>query len=281
MVGLQNAKDRMARLDNILSEFRNDANSSSLYPIGTGPSRPLRILRPGVKIVNTLSSGRVAQVLDKLHQDAEVADREFMTKVMRDIEASGDTLESAAAKMIAAERANYPEIYHGHADRFLAISPAYGRFLYAIARACKATRIVEFGTSMGISTIYLTAALRDNGGGHLIGSELEPRKVARARANLDAAGLGDLVEIREGDALETLKDDGDEVDLLLLDGAFSLYLPVLKLIEPRLKPGAVVLGENAFEPGYLEHVRDPANGYLSQPLPLDEGRGNEFAVRTL
>jgi predicted O-methyltransferase YrrM len=134
---------------------------------------------------------------------------------------------------------------------------------------------------MGISTIYLAAALRDNGGGHLIGTELEPAKVARARANLDAAGLADLVEIREGDALETLRDVGGEVDLLLVDGAFALYLPVLKLVEARLRPGAVVLGENAFEPGYLDYVRNPSNGYVSQPLPLDEGRGNEFTVRSL
>jgi predicted O-methyltransferase YrrM len=105
--------------------------------------------------------------------------------------------------------------------------------------------------------------------------------VARARASLDAAGLADLVDIREGDALETLTDVGGEVDLLLIDSAFALYLPVLKLVEPRLKPGAVVLGENAFESGYLDYVRNPANGYASQPLPLDEGRGNEFAVRTL
>jgi hypothetical protein len=61
-----------------------------------------------------------------------------------------------------------------------------------IARACKATRIVEFGTSMGISTIYLAAALRDNGGGHLISSELEPGKVARARANLAAGHVAAL-----------------------------------------------------------------------------------------
>jgi predicted O-methyltransferase YrrM len=231
--------------------------------------------------VNTLSNGRVAELLSKLHQDAEAADGEFMTKVMADIEASGDTLESAAAKMIAEERVNYWTIYRGYADNFLAVSPTYGRFLYAMARACKATRIVEFGTSMGISTIYLAAALRDNGGGHLIGTELEPGKVARARANLEAAGLADLVEIRAGDALETLGEVGGEVHLLLLDGAFALYLPVLKLIEPRLRPGAVVLAENAFEPQYLDYVRNPANGYVSQPLPLDEGRGNEFAVRTL
>ncbi|WP_407179996.1 O-methyltransferase [Bradyrhizobium sp. STM 3562] len=230
--------------------------------------------------MKTLSSGRVAQVLDKLHQDAEAADREYVGATITAMERSGATLEQAAAEMIAEERMNYRAIYHGYADNFLNVSPTYGRFLYMIARASKATRIVEFGTSMGISTIYLAAALRDNGGGHLIGSELEPAKVARARANLDAAGLADLVDIREGDALETLRDVGGEVHLLLLDGAFALYLPILKLIEARLQPGAVVLGENAFEPGYLDYVRNPANGYVSRPLPLDQGRGNEFTVVT-
>jgi predicted O-methyltransferase YrrM len=131
---------------------------------------------------------------------------------------------------------------------------------------------------MGISTIYLAAALRDNGGGRLIGTELQAGKVARARANLEAAGLDGLVDIREGDALETLGRLQDDVDLLLIDGAMTLYLPVLKLIEPRLKSGAVILAENAFEPGYLGHVRDPANNYLSMPLP-DPQRGNEFTVR--
>lgn len=231
--------------------------------------------------MNTLSNGPAAETLNRLHREGESADREHINATMAAIEASGATLEQAAARLIAEERVNYRAIYRGYADNFLAVSPAYGRFLYAIVRACKATRIVEFGTSMGISTIYLAAALRDNGGGHLIGSELEPAKVARARANLDAAGLADLVDVREGDALETLADVGGEADLLSIDGAFALYLPVLKLIEPRLKPGAVVLGENAFEPGYLEYVRNPANGYVSQSLPLDEGRGNEFTVRIM
>jgi predicted O-methyltransferase YrrM len=226
-----------------------------------------------------ITSGRVAETLDTLHHDADAADRGFMADMMARFEASGQTLEQAAADLVAEERASYHTLYHGHAAHFLAVSKAYGRFLYAIARTRKATRIVEFGTSMGLSTIYLAAALRDNGGGQLIGSELEPTKVARARANLDAAGLADLVEIREGDALETLKDVGGEVDVLLIDGAWSLYLPVLKLIEPRLAPGATVLGENAFAHDYLDYVRTPANGYLSQPLAIDEGRGNEFTVR--
>lgn len=229
--------------------------------------------------MNTLSSGRIAQVLDRLHQTAEAADRDFKARIMADLEVAGASMERMIAEKLAEERADYRAIYRGRADNFLAVSPAYGRFLYAIARACRATRIVEFGTSMGISTIYLAAALRDNGGGHLIGTELEPAKVMRARASLDAAGLADLVDVREGDALETLKDVGGEVELLLIDGAFTLYLPVLKLVEPRLKPGAVLLGENAFAPEYLEYVRNPANGYVSQPLPVDEGRGNEFTVR--
>ncbi|UZE52242.1 O-methyltransferase [Rhodopseudomonas sp. P2A-2r] len=226
-----------------------------------------------------LSSKRVAETLDKLHADADAADRDLMATMMAQSETSGETLNDLAARFVDEERVNYRTMYRGHAEHFLAISPAYGRFLYAITRARRATRIVEFGTSMGISTIYLAAALFDNGGGQLIGSELEPTKVARARTHLEAAGLADLVEIREGDALDTLKDIGGGVDVLLIDGAFSLYLPVLRLIEPRLAPGAVVLGENAFASDYLDYVRNPANGYISQPLAVDEGRCNEFTVR--
>lgn len=229
--------------------------------------------------MTSLSSKRVAETLNKLHADADAADRGLMAEMMAKVEAAGATLKDAATKFIDEERANYGAMYRDHADHFLAISPAYGRFLYAMVRARRATRIVEFGTSMGVSTIYLAAALRDNGGGQLIGSELQPTKVARARAHLEAAGLADLVEIREGDALDTLKDIGGEVDILSIDGAFSLYLPVLKLIEPRLTPGAVILGENAFAQDFLDYVRNPTNGYFSRSLDIDEGRGNEFTVR--
>ncbi len=134
------------------------------------------------------------------------------------------------------------------------------------ARACKATRIVEFGSSMGISAIYMAAALRDMGGGRLIGTDLEPGKIERARANVAAAGLADLVEFRLGDARETLNSGlGGEIDMVMLDGAFTLYLPILKLLEPQLKPGALIVGENAFEEasGYIDYVRDPA-----ERLPL-------------
>lgn len=229
--------------------------------------------------VTTLSSRRVADTLDKLHHEAEIADQAHIEEMMALMESSGADAAQVVETLLAQERADNQATYRRYANNFLAVSPAYGRFLYAMARASGATRIVEFGTSMGISAIYLAAAIRDNGGGILIGTELEPSKVTRARTNLEAAGLADLVDIREGNALDTLGGIVGEFDLLHLDGAFSLYLPVLKLVETRLRPGATILGENAFERGYLDYVRNPANGYLSQPLPLDEGRGNEFTVR--
>jgi predicted O-methyltransferase YrrM len=225
--------------------------------------------------MDSLTTDPVVAVLRRLYQEAESADRPLMERY-RDRGVALDELLKAEAK-------DYRAVYRTYANNFLNVSADFGRFLYMCARARKAKRIVEFGTSFGISTIHLACALRDGGGGHLIGSELEPTKARRARENLNDAGLADLVEIRIGDALETLKDgiDGD-VDLLFLDGAFSLYLPVLKLLEPYLRDGAFVIGDNALEqsPGYLDYVRNPQNGYLSLPLPFAAGRGNELTVVT-
>jgi predicted O-methyltransferase YrrM len=130
---------------------------------------------------------------------------------------------------------------------------------------------VEFGTSFGISTLYLAAALRDNGGGRLITTEFEASKVARARENLTAGGLTDLVEFREGDALQTLKAGLPEtIDLVLLDGAKALYPEILTLVEHRLQPGAFVVADDAdVNPDYLARVRSTEHRYLSTPFGDD------------
>ena len=87
------------------------------------------------------------------------------------------------------------------------------------------------------------------------------------------AGLADLVEVREGDALRTLaRDLPDRVDLLLLDGAKALYPEILNLVEPRLRPGAFVIADDAdMSPDYLARVRSPASGYLSTSVGEDVG----------
>ncbi|RQR31968.1 O-methyltransferase [Burkholderia sp. Bp9142] len=168
-------------------------------------------------------------------------------------------------------RTDYADFYARLKDYPLAVSRETGTLLYMLARGCGARAIVEFGTSFGISTLHLAAALRDNGGGRVITSEFEASKVARARENLAAGGLADLVEIREGDALRTLAADlPDPVDLLLLDGAKALYPDVLALVERRLRPGAFVVADNAdYSPDYLAYVRAPENGYLSVPFGGD------------
>jgi predicted O-methyltransferase YrrM len=95
--------------------------------------------------------------------------------------------------------------------------------------------------------------------------------VARARDNLTAGGLIDLVEIREGDALQTLSVDLPEtIDLLLLDGAKALYPEILSLVESRLRPGAFIVADDAdYSPDYLARVRSPAAGYMSTPFGED------------
>jgi predicted O-methyltransferase YrrM len=227
--------------------------------------------------MDSLTSAPVSDVLARLFDEARAADGPLEDRFAE--VASDDT---AFAGFLALEAKDYKGMYQQLAGYYLNISPEFGQFLYGCARASRARRIVEFGTSFGVSTIFLAAALRDGGGGHLIGTELEPAKAERAHENLSAAGLDDIADIRIGDALETLRDVGDGVDLVLLDGAFTLYLPVLKLLEPRLSPGALVIAENAVEQSgeYLTYVRNPDSGYLTIPLPFGEHRGNEMSVRT-
>jgi predicted O-methyltransferase YrrM len=163
----------------------------------------------------------------------------------------------------------------------LAVSPQGGDLLYVLTRARRPLSAVEFGTSHGISAIYLAAALRDAGAGSLVSSELLPEKAEAARANLVAAELDDLVEIRVGDALETLRDVLRPVELVFLDGRNDLYLDVLRLLEPALAHDALVLADlSADDPDlvpYLSYVRGEGSGYASLTVPF--GAGLEVSLR--
>ena len=171
-----------------------------------------------------------------------------------------------------------PEAY---ANYGFPISPQQGDLIYLLCRAQRATRVAEFATSLGFSTLYAAAAVRDNGGGIVIGSEIVPQKVAAAQRNLAAAGLAQWVDIRLGDARQTLRDLGGGVDFALIDGwpteeAKSLALQVMQLIAPQVRIGGLVMNDNA-EPDYLRFVRDPSNGFLSLSLPIK--RGTELSLK--
>ena len=217
--------------------------------------------------MNSLLLPEARNVLERLHALADARDESIIQQVRgNEAEWNAATAEQKAALM---------------SDALLPVSKDAGRFLYAVARSIDAKRIVEFGTSFGVSTIYFAAAIKDNGGGLVIGTELEPSKVAKANQHLAEAGLSEFADIRAGDAMQTLRDVGT-VDLLFLDGWKLMYLDLLKLLMPDLRQGAVVLADDvtlfpADVAAYLDYVRDPTNGFVTATLPL--GDGIEYSVK--
>jgi predicted O-methyltransferase YrrM len=203
-------------------------------------------------VTNLLENEDVRSVLDRLFKAAE---------------SDGDRLPETRP-------AGAQEQADALADVYLPISAAGGQFLYALVRASRPETVVEFGTSFGISTIYLAAAVADNGIGHVHGSEMSAAKIAAARANIKDAGLAGAVTVHEGDARETLADLPGPIGFVLLDGWKDLCLPVLRLLEPRLRPGALVVADDSSfstMADYLAYVRDPANGYVSVAFPVEDG----------
>ena len=213
--------------------------------------------------MTTLTESPVAPLLDRLFHQAEAVSPFALPGIA--------ALSPEERERMMRSKTEYLDFYALLKDAPLPVSRETGRLLYMLARSTRATAIVEFGTSFGISTLHLAAALRDNGGGRLVTTEFEPSKVARARKNLEEAGLHDLVEIRVGDALQTLSRDlSSSIDLLLLDGAKSLYPEILTLVEARLRPGAAIVADNADDsPAYLTRVRAVDGGYLSIPFARD------------
>jgi predicted O-methyltransferase YrrM len=230
-------------------------------------SGSLRNTHPGVAMrrSNHLKTPEVSTLLDELHGAARSDRFRFLGLI--------PTLAAGLLKGKSFSEAVTPEAMR---NCFISVPRDEGWFLYLTARAVQARRVVEFGTSFGISTIYLAAAVRDNGGGVVIGTELEPSKHERAVANLARAGLADVADVRLGDALETLKETPEPIDLVFLDGWKNLYLPVLELLKGRMRPGSVVLADNihTFKKDlrpYVEYVQSGQNGFESTTLSVSDG----------
>lgn len=219
----------------------------------------------------SLDSPPIATTLARLHREARLDLIRFPSVLAREALAR---LRGQAGDAV------------GMAERFASVriplGTVAGRLAYTIGRSIAARNIVEFGTSFGISTLYLAAAVRDNGGGQVIGTELAESKWRAARSNLAEAGLADVVDVRLGDAMQTLQHLPESIDMVLLDGWKDLYLPVLHLLEPRLRCGGVVLADNVkmFKKDlapYLRYVKTDSGRYVSTTLPI--GTGLEYSLR--
>lgn len=199
-------------------------------------------------------------------------------KILKVIQSMNERRKRPDASAFAGPGSPDPEQF---ADYGFSIHPEQGDLIYLLCRAMKATRVVDFATSVGMSALYFAAAMRDNGGGEVIGAELVAEKAKTAYQNLAAAGLDDYVSVRVGDARETLKDVGGPVDFVLIDGwplaeGPTLARQVIEIVAPQLRVGGYVLNDNA-EPDFLEFIRDPANGFISLTLPIK--RGTELALK--
>ncbi|MFI6585067.1 O-methyltransferase [Embleya sp. NPDC050493] len=209
---------------------------------------------------HTLADPRVRTALDRMFAHAE----------------QDDAVAARVDAELPGGRGPLSPLEHADAaaEIYMPISAAAGALLYNLVRAVRPTTIVEFGMSFGISTLYLAAAVRDNGTGRVVTTELSKDKIAAARRTFAETGLDDLITVLEGDARETLRDLDGPADFLLLDGWKDLCLPVLKLLEPRLRPGTLVVADDivlsSLQP-YLDYVRNPENGYHNVTFPVEDG----------
>jgi predicted O-methyltransferase YrrM len=186
----------------------------------------------------------------------------------------GDEAPPLPPGLMSWDRAPALDRASAYQDFYIPISAEAGELLYALVRAIRPETVVEFGTSFGISTIYLAAAVTDNGAGRVVTTELSERKVRTARSNLEQAGVGAAVTVLAGDALETLAGLPGPVGFVLLDGWKDLCLAVLRMLEPKLAPGALVTADDSGDAsmaGYLQYVREPGNGYVSVSFPVADG----------
>lgn len=220
-------------------------------------------------MTTTLDEPRVADALERMYREAN-AQREEVR------ERHGELAQLASVS--AQERAD------AFSDFYLPVTPDAGRLLYALVRAARPGLVVEFGMSLGISAIHLAAAVRDNGHGRVVTTELSAAKVAAAKKTFAETGLDELITVLEGDALKTLPTTSGHVDFVLLDGWKELYLPVIRLLEPRLSPGTLIVADNtgmAETQTYVDYVRDPDNGYVSVNFPVREDDSMELTCRAI
>lgn len=214
--------------------------------------------RPGAPNVggmaNTLQDSRVASTLERMY----TASQDQMS-LLQERRADFDRPMTAVERTAAMS------------EFFIPVTPEAGQLLYALVRATRPETVVEFGMSFGISAIHLAAAVRDNGIGHVVTTELSDTKIAAAKQTFAEVGLDDVITVLAGDALSTLAGLDRPVNFVLLDGWKDLYLPVIEHLQPALSSGAVVVADNTESPDlrpYLDYVRDPGNGFVSFNFPV-------------
>lgn len=164
--------------------------------------------------------------------------------------------------------------------RLRSISPEVGQFLLTLALSIGAKSIVEVGTSGGYSTLWLAMAVSKNGG-RVTTFEVDGAKAKLARSTFARAGVGEFVDLREGDAAAGLAELGGPADMVFIDAEKRDYVTYLELALGILRPGGLLVADNLLShAGELVEFRaraiaDPRLTGLVVPI----GAGELVAVR--
>jgi predicted O-methyltransferase YrrM len=196
--------------------------------------------------MNTINISIAENVLRALHKDAKKDKMRMGTSILK-----------------AAFRPLQPSDFE---NAYLPISKEQGQNIKQLIIENDCKNIVEFGTSFGISTIYMADAAQQTGG-KVITSELIDSKAAKALNNITEAGLNDFVEIRIGDAMETFNGLSAPIDFLFLDGWKDLYLPLFQMLEPLLHSGTLIYADNMDMNGtqdYANYLSEKQKEYATQ-----------------
>ena len=139
-------------------------------------------------------------------------------------------------------------------------TPGDAMMLRILVESARAKRGVEVGSASGFGAVNMGIGF-ERTGGHLDTLEIDPKSVKECRENLQKVGLENVVTCIEGDAIKTLPTLEGEFDFIFIDALKSDYLKYLKLIESKLKPGAVVVADNVIRSAnamkdYLDYVQN-------------------------
>jgi predicted O-methyltransferase YrrM len=149
--------------------------------------------------------------------------------------AASPAVDPAIAKLLAGIRA---------ADKGqLAVSEEDGRFLRVLVGATNATSVLEIGAASGYSAIWIGMGLRQTGG-HLTTIEYDPVRAKEAAANVQAAGLSDIVRVVAGDAFKEVPKVAGNFDMVFLDAWKPDYIKFFEMVFPRVSPGGLFLAHN-------------------------------------
>ena len=158
--------------------------------------------------------------------------------------------------------------------RSRAVAKTTGMFLYTICAPQADCEVLEIGGSRGYSTIWLGAAVSILGG-HVTTLEHDPEKIVALRTNIEDAGLAEWVDLREGDAKETLREPDDVVDVVFLDAEKVDYEELFQLARGWVEPGGLIVADNVLSDvdvlAAYSAARQADPTCVSVTVPLDRG----------